>query len=217
MIQGSGGKLTLPSRTSIDLVSATGPYVSEPLQSPDTFDQWCSNLDVTEDHDLRDPHRAYEPGNVAIMSDNLDDYGYWRTVPKYGRVWHPYHTYAGWRPYHDGHWVWVDPVGWTWVGAEPWGWAPYHYGSWVDEPYGWCWDPGPPVQYWSPAVVDFYCSGLNIAWCPLAPAECVYPVGLSIGFGGPNWWLSFGIGGCATWYPGVGGFCRPYAFDPVFL
>jgi len=218
VVQGKGGKVTVSERYSVNLRTAADAYVTEPLASPDTFDKWCLSIDASEDHDLRDPHRAYEPGNVAIMSDNLDNYGEWRTDPAYGKVWHPYHCYAGWRPYHDGHWVWVDPFGWTWVGAEPWGWAPYHYGTWVDESYGWCWVPGPAVQYWSPAVVDFYSAGVNVAWCPLAPAECVYPsVGISIGFGWPNWWLSFGIGACAVWYPGPGGICRPYAWDPRFV
>ena len=38
---------------------------------------------------------------------------------------------AGWTPYRDGHWTWIDPWGWTWVDDAPWGYAVSHYGRWA--------------------------------------------------------------------------------------
>ncbi len=131
----------------------------------------------------------------------------------YGHVWCPRGVNAGWRPYHDGHWVWVDPYGWTWVGSESWGWAPYHYGTWVHASYGWGWAPGPVQQYWSPAVVSFSTYNGAVAWCPLAPSEVVYPAAISFGFSSGNWAFSFAIGGAACYYPGGGNYCvgRPWS------
>jgi hypothetical protein len=76
----------------------------------------------------------------------------------------------GWAPYQFGHWIWVEPWGWTWVDDAPWGYAPFHYGRWVYTSGYWGWSPGPiyarPV--YAPALV---------AW-----------------FGGPGWGVNFGFG-----------------------
>ena len=55
----------------------------------------------------------------------------------------PTNVASGWAPYHDGHWAWIAPWGWTWVDDAPWGFAPYHYGSWVTIGNRWSWVPGP--------------------------------------------------------------------------
>jgi len=209
VVQAGKGKITLNTDTSIRLASATDPLAPQPLPAPDAFDSWVVSLDASSDAYDHSPHRAYVPANVAITGDNLDEYGDWRNDAHYGHVWCPRVADTTWRPYHSGHWVWVDPFGWTWVADEPWGWAPYHYGTWVHEPYGWVWVPGTRVQYWSPAVVDFYQTGGEIAWCPLAPAEVVYPASIGIGFRSGNWSLFFGIGGAAMYYPNAAGICSP--------
>ena len=49
---------------------------------------------------------------------------------------------AGWAPYRDGHWAWVDPWGWTWVDDAPWGFAVSHYGRWSNFGGRWGWVPG---------------------------------------------------------------------------
>ena len=146
------------------------------------------------------------------MSANMDNYGSWSPHAKYGHIWRPRGMRSGWRPYQDGHWVWVDPFGWTWVGTEEWGWAPYHYGSWVHDNYGWGWAPGPRHQYWSPAVVSFSVYNNNVAWVPLSPGEVVYPSAISFGYQGGDWSLSFSIGGAAAYYPGGQGYVvgRPW-------
>src|SRR5262249_35469204 len=155
VVKGNQGEQTLVAGNYVDLDSDQDPYTVESMPPHDEFDDW-----IAEDYafDMRyeqSETRRYVPRNVALVAGDLDVYGEWHSHPKYGRIWHPRVTRADWRPYHDGHWVWVDPYGWTWVDDEPWGWAPSHYGTWVHESYGWCWAPGPVNQYWSPAVVSF--------------------------------------------------------------
>jgi hypothetical protein len=187
--------------------SVKGTEAVRPAPRQDSWDKWSSERDNVEFH-----QNKYVPDDINLNAGNLDSYGSWHNDPKYGEVWAPTES-ADWRPYSDGSWTWCSPMGWTWVGAEPWGWAPYHYGTWVHEPYGWGWSPGPAYQYWSPAVVDFSDDGVNVAWAPLAPWEVRYPAAFSIGFGGPNWGLSFSIGAVGCYYPGGEGFCvaRPWA------
>ena len=82
-------------------------------------------------------------------------------------------TYANWAPYRYGHWAWVPPYGWTWIGAEPWGWAPYHFGRWVYHDGYWAWSPRSQYQkrrWWRPALVAFVIDisiGDDICWYPL--------------------------------------------------
>lgn len=134
---------------------------------PDAFDQWASSRDNRLDHSASS--RYVSPDVVG--SEDLDEYGQWRDTPSYGHVWVPNQVDAGWAPYRNGHWIWVDPWGWTWVEDEPWGYAPFHYGRWVYYDNYWGWAPGPIYvrPYYSPALV---------AW-----------------FGGPGWGVSVGFGG----------------------
>ena len=87
-----------------------------------------------------------------IGYEDLDEYGTWRPAPGYGMVWYPRAVAAGWAPYRDGHWAWVEPWGWTWVDEAPWGFAPFHYGRWVyvgGAGHG-CRVPLRPAQYMRP-------------------------------------------------------------------
>src|SRR4051812_34484748 len=93
----------------------------------DEFDTWASSRNERYE---RSPSRQYVSEEV-IGSADLDDYGGWSDVPEYGHVWYPTQVEAGWAPYRDGHWAWVDPWGWTWVDNAAWGFAPSHYGRWV--------------------------------------------------------------------------------------
>ncbi len=216
-IQGSQGKATLSPGDYIDLRSDGARYDVQTAPSPDAFDDWSSALYLHESRYQQSPTRRYIPDNVAIVSDDLDDYGTWRTDHRYGKVWYPRERGAGWRPYHAGHWVWVSPFGWTWVASEPWGWAPYHYGSWTHESDGWAWVPGPRSQYWSPAAVDFCQDGGNVAWCPLAPSEMRYPPLLSIGYQGGDWAVSFSIGAAAVYYPTSYGYSVPRPWSSGYV
>jgi hypothetical protein len=124
--------------------------------------------------------------------EDLDAYGHWQQVPGYGPVWYPTAQPAGWAPYHTGHWVWVDPWGWTWVDEAPWGYAPYHYGRWVYAGGYWGWVPGQmaPRPVYAPALVAFVGApgprpgfsvgvavgmGATVAWFALGPQEVYHP------------------------------------------
>ena len=207
-VEGSQGTSAMRMGDYVNVPNATAPVQVSTAPPEDTWDQFCNNRD-----DSYAQPSPYVPSSVAIMSGNLANYGDWRPDPHYGHIWHPRGMAAGWRPYHDGHWTWVDPFGWTWVGDESWGWAPYHYGSWVHASYGWGWAPGPAQQYWSPAVVSFSSYGGAVAWVPLAPYEVTYPSEISFGFQSGNWAVSFGIGGAAAFYGGGAGYVvgRPWA------
>lgn len=140
--------------------------------------------------------------------EDLDDYGDWETTGDYGAVWRP-RVAAGWAPYTDGRWVWVDPWGWTWLDYSPWGWAPFHYGRWVYTSGWWGWAPGPivPAPIYAPALVGWYGGGWGgvsvsvgvgfgaIGWTPLGWGEPCFP-----------WWGGWGgVAVGSPWWGGWGG------------
>ncbi|MBZ5661631.1 MAG: hypothetical protein LAO08_14595 [Acidobacteriia bacterium] len=150
----------------------------------DDFDQWVRSRD---DREERAESARYVSRDV-IGYEDLDDYGDWRNVPDYGYVWFPARMAPGWAPYRFGHWVWIEPWGWTWVEDEPWGFAPFHYGRWAVYGGGWCWVPGPVVvrPVYSPALVVFVGGprfgislsiggGGGVGWFPLGPREVYVP------------------------------------------
>lgn len=155
--------------TGIDMPT----YDILPAGPPDAWDQWCFNRDRREDHIAS--LRYVSPEMVGY--EDLDAYGRWRTVPEYGAVWVPTSVAAGWAPYRYGHWVWVEPWGWTWIDDAPWGFAPFHYGRWVFAGGDWCWVPGAVAArpVYAPALVAF--------------------------IGGNHWNISIGVGGGVGWFP----------------
>jgi hypothetical protein len=152
----------------------------------DAFEDWCQAQDQRENNSM----------SARFVSRDVDGYydldgnGDWQTDPDYGAVWVPAGVAVGWAPYRYGHWVWISPWGWTWVGDEPWGFAPYHYGRWayVRGRY-WGWVPGPMVvrPVYAPALVGFvggagfgvgvgFGSGFSgVAWFPLGPRDVYIP------------------------------------------
>ncbi len=215
-VEGPQGTVTLQSGDYVDPLDANATYDVRAAPQEDSWDQWNDQ----QDHILQDnnrPAQRYLPSNIALVSGDLDRYGTWHDDPSYGHVWCPSVQVVGWRPYAYGHWVWVNPFGWTWVSNEPWGWAPYHYGAWIRRPYGWAWVPGPAAQYWCPAVVNFTYYNGSVAWCPLAPAEVRYPAALSIGFRSGNWSLFFSIGRAAVYYPATATYCVARPFNTVYV
>lgn len=210
-VEGNGAKTTLSRGNYLGLAEASSAYSVNPLPDEDSWDHFNDD----RDQQLADAESGYRlPPDIALVAGNLDKYGSWHDDPRYGSVWCPRETDAGWRPYQHGRWVWVEPFGWTWVADEAWGWAPYHYGSWVSEPYGWAWVPGPAHQYWCPAVVGFSEYDGGVAWAPLAPTEVHYPVYLADCYEGQgrDWTQFFSIGGAAVYYPNNGG-CEPRPFN----
>ena len=154
------------------------------LPREDDFDRYSNERNRRLD---RSASLRYLDDDVVGYAD-LDEYGSWRPVRSYGNVWFPSRVDADWAPYRDGHWVWQEPWGWTWVDNAPWGFAPSHYGRWVNVSNRWGWIPGPrnvrPV--YAPALVAFV-GGSNwsvslslggsspIGWFPLAPREVYVP------------------------------------------
>jgi hypothetical protein len=147
----------------------------------DEFDRWSSERDRRWDNS---PSRRYVAAEL-IGYEDLDSYGGWRRHRDYGYVWVPNRLPAGWAPYRDGHWAWIEPWGWTWVDEAPWGFAPSHYGRWAYLGDVWAWVPGPakaPPVY-APALVAFIGgsnlqsggSGGAVGWFPLGPRDVYRP------------------------------------------
>ena len=146
------------------------------IPNRDDFDEFAFQRDGREDHAESSNYISPEMTGAS----DLDEYGHWRYVADYGPVWTPAAVAPGWAPYRYGHWVWVEPWGWSWVEDEPWGFAPFHYGRWAFVEDSWCWVPGPvyarPV--YAPALVAFVGGGgfgVGVAWFPLAPREVFVP------------------------------------------
>jgi hypothetical protein len=161
----------------------------------DGFDDWANTRDKRLDGSIS--ARYVAPGVIGY--EDLDYYGKWRVVPTYGAVWVPAAVPTGWAPYRYGHWVWVDPWGWTWVDDAPWGFAPFHYGRWVFYGGAWGWAPGPVYVGWRP----YYAPAL-VAWVGGAG----WGVGVSFGFGwgGGCGWFPLGWGEpYYPWYHGYRG------------
>jgi len=151
----------------------------------DGFDNWVISRNRHED---RYAQSRYVSPDVVGYQD-LDEYGSWRAAPGYGEVWVPSVTQAGWAPYQDGSWAWVEPWGWTWVDDEPWGFAPFHYGRWayIDGYWGWCPGPIAVAPVYAPALVAWlgfgggfgvsigFGGGLGVGWFPLGPSDVFIP------------------------------------------
>jgi hypothetical protein len=159
-------------------------YTEAPPPRADAFDRWASDRDRGDD---RSPSARYVPRDMVGYRD-LDEHGTWRVDADFGNVWMPDRVPAGWSPYSDGHWAWVDPWGWTWVDEAPWGFAVSHYGRWNNFNGRWGWVPGQSRAraHYAPALVAFV-GGANwqisissgsvggIGWFPLAPREVYRP------------------------------------------
>jgi hypothetical protein len=155
----------------------------------DDWDRWNDSRDRALQSSNNASSQYVPPG--VYGTEGMDTAGTWVYVAPYGYVWRPTAVAAGWAPYRNGRWVWVNWYGWTWVSYDSWGWAPYHYGRWFfDARWGWNWYPGGlgVTAYWSPALVGFfgYGGGVgigvgvgfgfgNIGWVPLAPYETFRP------------------------------------------
>ena len=184
-VYGEGSAYTLgPSQSYRYYGTGLRDYENVKRPRVDEFDRWAIDRD----------RRAEKSGSLRYVSpdvigyEDLDANGTWRTVAGYGNVWVPSRVEAGWAPYRDGHWSWVEPWGWTWVDDAPWGFAVSHYGRWANLGGTWGWVPGPARQQavYAPALVAFV-GGSNfrlsvssgnvggVAWFPLAPRDVYRP------------------------------------------
>jgi hypothetical protein len=159
------------------------------LRDPDDqplgdFDKWAKSRDQREDRAVSGQYVSRQMTGY----EDLDANGTWKQIPSYGYCWTPMRVAADWAPYRYGHWVSIEPWGWTWVADEPWGFAPFHYGRWMHHENAWFWVPGPIVvrPVYAPALVawvggsnfSFSVSigrGGGIGWFPLGPREVFLP------------------------------------------
>ncbi|MDC8011152.1 DUF6600 domain-containing protein [Tahibacter soli] len=157
-------------------------YEAFDIPRPDEFDRFCSERNAAME---RSASRRYVSEDLIGYSD-LDEYGSWTTESDYGAVWYPTRVAADWAPYRDGHWIWQEPWGWTWVDDSAWGFAPFHYGRWAYVRNRWGWIPGPIASrpVYAPALVAFVgghnwsvgiTAGRPIGWFPLGPREIYVP------------------------------------------
>ena len=176
-VTGSNQAFTVHAGEQLQATGADQPnYQTVGAPPPDTLDNFALQRDQKDD---QSPSARYVSREMIGYQD-LDKYGSWRTTPDYGAVWVPNGTPAGWAPYHTGHWVWVDPWGWTWVDDAPWGFAPAHYGRWAYVGNYWGWVPGPVAErpVYAPALVAWVggdAAGGGVAWFPLGPREVYVP------------------------------------------
>ena len=156
-------------------------YAIEGAPGADEFDRWAQSRDARWS-DVAS--RRYVSPYMTGFED-LDASGNWSSDPDYGPVWMPSGVAAGWAPYSEGRWVYVQPWGWSWVDSAPWGYAPFHYGRWVLVRGRWAWSPGMRVDrpVYAPALVawiggaDWHAGASRpaVGWYPLAPWETYHP------------------------------------------
>jgi uncharacterized protein DUF6600 len=174
----AGQRARLEGTETVNHETTTAPPV-------DDFDKFCQIRD-------RRSEKAKSLGYVSqyvIGWEDLDEFGYWRVDAVHGPFWIPRVTVSGWAPYRYGHWVWIEPWGWTWIDDAPWGFAPFHYGRWIVVDGVWVWVPGPRHirAVYAPALIVFIGGGpglryyfrigtrLGVAWFPLGPNEVYIP------------------------------------------
>jgi len=165
---GQKGTFTGTNSLTADVVQIGGP---------DQFDNWA----YSREHRLDDSRSAQYVSHDVVGYEDLDANGDWRDDSNYGHVWYPNRVSAGWAPYHEGHWDWIAPWGYTWVDDASWGYAPFHYGRWVTVGGRWGWVAGPVAvrAVYAPALVVFIGGGGgfggNVGWFPLGPREVYMP------------------------------------------
>jgi hypothetical protein len=185
-VSGGGDSFDLPAGQQYAFTGTDQlTYDAQPLPQFDDLEAFSQQRDQRENGAAS---AQYVSRDIDGYYD-LDDYGDWQTDPDYGAVWIPRGVFVGWAPYQDGHWVWINPWGWTWVDAQPWGFAPFHYGRWVYARNAWGWVPGPVVvrPVYAPALVAFVGGGgfgvsigfgegfAGVAWFPLGPRDVFVP------------------------------------------
>jgi hypothetical protein len=191
-----GHAITVGTGEAVMITGASSGQL-EVIAAP-AFDEWDRWNYERADVVLAAP-RSYNVANEVYGAEQLEQYGSWRYVNTYGRVWVPYSVPTGWAPYTSGRWLYDPVYGYSWVDYAPWGWAPYHYGRWVYNGY-WAWAPGPVVvaPVYSPALVAFYGPSISVnigfgvpyvGWVALGWGEPLVPWWGPVGFvGNPCWW-----------------------------
>jgi hypothetical protein len=178
----TGGGAAYPVHANeYNAFSGTNPLTENAQSAPgnDSFDAWSANRDMRWE---RSTSARYVSPDLVGYQD-LDDHGDWRPTAGYGNVWFPRDVGSGWAPYHNGHWAYIAPWGYTWVDDQPWGFAPFHYGRWISVDGAWGWVPALPRRegtlyarpVYAPALVAWVGAGAAVAWFALGPREVFVP------------------------------------------
>jgi len=197
-----GSAAEIASGEAVDVIGE-GDAQLVALAAP-PFDDWDRWNYERADRFVAAP-RSYAVSQDVYGGEELEQYGSWRYVNTYGRVWAPYSVPAGWAPYSNGRWIWDPLYGYSWVDYAPWGWAPFHYGRWVYANSYWAWAPGPVIAapIYSPALVAFFgAPGFSVGISVGVP----FVSWVALGWGEPlvPWWGGYGFAGVPCWY-GWGG------------
>ena len=185
-VQGENLDQTLGPNESMRMVGNPPSAQYLRLLPPDALDKFDQERDQVFQRAYATQDQYVSPDMIG--SADLAQYGDWAGDPDYGNVWYPRGVDVDWAPYHNGHWAYIVPWGWTWVGAEPWGFAPFHYGRWAVFGGRWGWVPGPPTRIFG------------------RPVRPVYSPALVAFVGGPGFSLGIGVGGrgglgVTAWFP----------------
>jgi len=161
---GEDGSVVVREKES--LTASDGRLSGDPeyfYSRDDSFDDWNGSRDAQLS---QRSERQNLPSDLEEYEEELDQNGQWVYERPYGNVWVPNVSYADWRPYLYGRWVWYPVIGWNWVSSESWGWSVYHYGRWHWRfGLGWYWIP---QNHWGPAWVHWWSDSSYIGWCPLS-------------------------------------------------
>src|SRR6267154_1459982 len=193
-LQLDGSALRLSSNTAVSFLDLSD-NVSQIQLSVGTLLVRVRRLDDNETYEIDTPNLAFsvlQPGVYRITVDEAgtttainvrSGQGAWESTPDYGNVWFPRSVEPGWAPYHDGHWSYIEPWGYTWVDDQRWGFAPFHYGRWISVRGARGWVPCPPRAFgavyvrpvYAPALVAWVGVGAGVAWFALGPREVYVP------------------------------------------
>lgn len=195
----AGGPVRVASGQRVRIEGRDAIARLETPRPADAFDDWVLEREVKVAETEPPRNTPYE-GNAY---DELDRYGEWYDEPRYGRVWMPGYSYAGWSPYGSGYWQHVG-VGRSWYDPAPWGFSTYYGGRWtyLRDRDRWCWVPTrhPPrhvahdddrpygypryrnVPESAPRTMDSRSDAINVAEPVMLPRES--PRGGTTGYGG---------------------------------
>jgi Family of unknown function (DUF6600)/FecR protein len=174
-VENREGKTRIASGSALT-IRPDGTAELAPIGTPDEWETWNRDLDMQRM--AGGESSRYLPDALQDFASDLDQNGRWVYVSEYGYVWNPASISAGWAPYREGYWRWIQGQ-YVWISDEPWGWAPYHYGRWAFvNGFGWCWVPPTADDvYWGPGYVSWVDSPDYVGWIPLAPGDIYYGYG----------------------------------------
>ncbi len=106
-VSGASQSFTVHARQQARIDSTAYAIATAPPS--DSFDEFCAS----RERRLERLEAAKYVSSEVIGFQDLDEFGAWHVDVTWGPVWVPRSVAAGWAPYRFGHWVWIEPWGWT--------------------------------------------------------------------------------------------------------